>query len=132
MDRSDSYHSQKLAQSDPPLGRNPWQGPCDDSIQESVFSVWLQSSRRVLGVKAQATVPSLPTGNRRVFTACPQSLCPMGSPHKPVCVLRKLVIQTEFQNCFTFIPCCDSLRPHDASTHICFSHKQHALKLPHL
>lgn len=47
-------------------------------------------------------------------------------------VLRKLVFQTEFQNCFTFIPCLFQPQPSMMLLSTPASHTQHALKLPHL
>lgn len=116
----------KLLQSDPPLGGNPWQGPCDDSIQQSVFSQYGSSQAEEFQVSKQSQLSHLSLLETGEYSQLAHSASQASS------VLRKLVFQTEFQNCFTFIPCLFQPQPSMMLLSTSASQTQHALKLPHL
>lgn len=108
--RPDSYQSQSSSSLTHPLGRNPWQGPCDNSIQQSMFSQYGSSQAEEFQVSKHRQLSHLSLLEIGGYSQLAHSAFAQG-PHKPVSVLRKLVIQTEFQDCFTFIPCLFQSQP---------------------
>lgn len=101
--RPDSYQSQSSSSLTHPLGRNPWQGPCDNSIQQSMFSQNGSSQPEEFQVSKHSQLSHLSLLETGGYSQLAHSAFAQRR-HKPVSVVEEVSYPNRISRLFHLFP----------------------------